>query len=136
VLRLIEHDQEVVRLADLFLRSFLLAVPFDGLSMLFQKYIASNEKTWPLLVINLIGNSVNGILNYLFLYKFHLGIRSVSLSITISYGIIALCALLYIRFSSIYTETWHPITRACLEEWNVYLKLSVPGVIMIMYEKI
>ncbi|CAF0755749.1 unnamed protein product [Adineta steineri] len=134
VLKLVEHDHEVVRLADIFLRSFLLAVPFDGLSMLLQKYIASNEKTWPLLIINLIGNGINALLNYLFLYKFHLGIRSVPLSITISYGVIALCALIYIRVSSIYKETWHPITRACLDEWNVYLKLSIPGVLMVMTE--
>jgi MATE family multidrug resistance protein len=100
--------------------------------MLFQKYIASNEKTWPLLIINSIGNSVNVLLNYLFLYKFHLGIRSVPFSITISYATIAICAFLYIRFSSIYKETWHPINRACLEEWDVYLRLSVPGVLMVM----
>ena len=100
--------------------------------MLFQKYIASNEKTWALFIINVIGNIVNAILNYLFLYKFHMGIRSVPISMTISYAIIALCAFFYIRFSSIYKETWHPITRACLTEWDVYLKLSVPGVLMVM----
>jgi MATE family multidrug resistance protein len=100
--------------------------------MLFQKYIASNEKTWPLLIINLIGNIVNALLNYIFLYKLRMGIRSLPIAITISYATIALCALLYIRFSSIYTETWHPITRACLDEWNIYLRLSVPGVLMVM----
>jgi MATE family multidrug resistance protein len=100
--------------------------------MLLQKYIASNEKTWPLLIINLIGNGVNAFLNYFFLYKLHLGIRFVPISIAISYGIIVLCAFLYIRFSSIYKETWHPINRACLDEWNVYLRLSVPGVLMVM----
>lgn len=104
--------------------------------MLLQKYIASNEKTWPLLIINLIGNGVNALLNYLFLYKFHLSIRSVPLSISISYMIIALCAFLYIRFSSIYKETWHPIDRSCLNEWSLYLKLSAPGVLMIMYNEI
>jgi Na+-driven multidrug efflux pump len=100
--------------------------------MLLQKYIASNEKTWPLLIINLIGNSVNILLNYVFLYKLHLGIRSVPISTAIAYVIIVLCASLYIRFSSIYNETWHPINRACLDEWNIYLKLSVPGVLMVM----
>jgi Na+-driven multidrug efflux pump len=100
--------------------------------MLLQKYIASNEKTWPLLIINLIGNIVNLGLNYIFLYKLRLGVRSVPVSIAISLVIIVLCAFLYIRFSSIYHETWHPINRACLDEWNVYLRLSVPGVLMIM----
>jgi len=100
--------------------------------MLLQKYIASNEKTWPLLIINLIGNGANAFLNYLFLYKLHLGIHLVPISIAISYGIIGLCAFLYIRFSSIYKETWHPINRACLDEWNVYLRLSAPGVLMVM----
>lgn len=100
--------------------------------MLLQKYIASNEKTWPLLIINIISNAVNAILLYIFLYKLHLGIRFAPISIAISYTVIFLCAFLYIRFSSIYKETWHPINRACLDEWNMYLRLSVPGVLMIM----
>jgi Na+-driven multidrug efflux pump len=100
--------------------------------MLLQKYIASNEKTWPLLIINLIGNIVNIGLNYLFLFKLHLGVRSMPISMAISYTIIVLCAFLYIRFSSIYRETWHPISRACLDEWDVYLRLSAPGVLMVM----
>lgn len=100
--------------------------------MLLQKYIASNEKTVPLLIINLIGNVINACLNYIFLFKTNIGIRSVPISIAITYMILVICALLYIRFSSIYLETWHPINRACLDEWNVYLKLSVPGVFMVM----
>jgi len=100
--------------------------------MLLQKYIASNEKTVPLLVINFIGNSVNAGLNYIFLFKTNVGVRSVPISIAITYAVIVICAALYIRFSSIYSETWHPINRACLNEWDVYLKLSVPGVFMVM----
>lgn len=132
VLKHVEHDQEVVRLADTVSRSFILVVPFDGLSLLLQKYIASNEKTWPILIFNIISNIVNAFLTYIFLYKFHFGIRSVPIAIAISYIVIVLCAILYIRFSSIYQETWHPINRACLDEWNVYLRLSAPGVLMIM----
>lgn len=121
-----------MKLANVFLRTFLLAVPFDGLSMLLQKYIASNERTWPLLIINLIGNGVCVLVNYLLLYKLHMGIRAVAISVTVSYAVITVCAALYIRFSSIYTETWHPITRACLDEWRAYLRLSAPGVLMVM----
>ncbi|CAF3525731.1 unnamed protein product [Rotaria socialis] len=134
VLRYIEHDQRVVRLADKVLRLFLFTVPLDGLSMLLQKYIASNEKTWPLLIINLIGNAVNVLSNYLCLYEFNMNTRSLPISITISYVAIVLCASFYIRFSSIYKDTWHPISRSCLNEWNIYLKLSVPGIFMIMTE--
>jgi len=133
-LKWIEHDRQVVQLTDLCLRLLLPAVVFDGISMLLQKYIASNEKTFPLLIINLIGNGTNILLNYLFLYQFHWDIRSLPISMTISYSVNCLCAVIYIRFSSIFTETWHPIDRNCLSEWNVYLKLSIPGVLMIMTE--
>ena len=119
-------------LTDEFLRSFLIVVPCDGLSMLLQKYIASNEKTVPLLVINFIGNLVNLVLNYLFLYHFDLGIRSIPMAMAIAYASNSVCAMIYIRLSSIYKKTWHPVNRACLQEWDAYLKLSIPGIIMIM----
>lgn len=131
-MKLIEPDQHVVILADQFLRWLILIVPFDGLSMLLQKYIASNEKTMPLLIINGLGNCINAALNYLFLYQFDLGIRSLPLAMTISYAFNSILALIYIRLSTIYKETWHPINRACLQEWDVYLKLSAPGVLMVM----
>ncbi|CAF5174046.1 unnamed protein product, partial [Rotaria sp. Silwood1] len=35
-----------------------------------------------------------------------------------------------IRWSSIAKETWHSPTRDCLQEWNMYLKLGIPGIII------
>jgi Na+-driven multidrug efflux pump len=132
LLKMIEHDRQVVELADTFLRWFLLVVPFDGLSMLLQKYIASNERTWPLFSINVVGNLINAISNALLLYKFDFGIRAVPISLTLAYATNCLCAIVYIRFSSIYKETWYPFSRAIFDEWNIYLKLSIPGIFMIM----
>jgi hypothetical protein len=61
-----------------------------------------------------------------------MGIRAAPISITLAYVSIVITGILYIRFSSMYEETWYPITRACLQEWNVYLKLALPGVVSMM----
>ncbi|CAF2136962.1 unnamed protein product [Rotaria magnacalcarata] len=134
LLNVIEHDREVVVLASQFLKVFVIVLPFDALAILLLKYIAANEKTWPLLIITLIGNGVNALSHYVCLFKLGLGIYSAPISIALSYFVITLCAMVYIRLSSIYRDTWHPITKACLQEWNIYLRLSAPGVCMILTE--
>jgi len=134
LLNVIEHDHNIVVLASQFLKIFVVVLPFDALAILLLKYIAANEKTWPLLIINIIGNGVNALSHYICLFKLDLGIRSSPISIALSYFIIAICSIIYIRLSSIYKDTWHPITKACLQEWNIYLRLSTPGVFMILTE--
>lgn len=134
LLNIIEHDRHVVVLASEFLKLFFFVLPCDALAILLLKYIATNEKTWALLIINIIGNVINALFHYVCLFKLGLGIRSAPISLALSYLIIALCAMIYIRFSSIYRETWYPISKDCLKEWDIYLRLSLPGVCMILTE--
>jgi Na+-driven multidrug efflux pump len=97
-----------------------------------RMYIANTGRTRILIYINLIGNVINILSHYICIYHLHLGIRSAPISITLAYASIVIASVVYIRFSSIYEETWHPVTRACLLEWNTYLKLALPGVLAIM----
>ncbi len=82
--------------------------------------------------MNIIGNVVNILSHCICLYYLHMGIRAAPISITLAYVSIVITGILYTRFSSMYEETWHPVTRACLQEWNVYLKLALPGVVSMM----
>ncbi|CAF1205962.1 unnamed protein product, partial [Didymodactylos carnosus] len=112
----------------------LLPQCFEGISLLLQKYICTNGITYPLVIINLIGNGINALLHYILIYIVHLGIRAPPIAITIAYICMIICEILFIRFSSIYKETWQPLNRDCLREWSTYLRLSAPGILATMSE--
>ncbi len=61
-----------------------------------------------------------------------MGFRAAPVSLILAYASILITAIIYIRFSSIYKDTWHPITRACLQEWDIFLKLALPGAVLVM----
>ncbi|CAF4334985.1 unnamed protein product, partial [Rotaria sp. Silwood2] len=128
VLKWIQGDQEVLTLVNRFIRIYIFVLPFDALSLLLGMYIASSGRTVPLIIINMIGNAINVLSHYICLYHLHLGICSTPVSMIIAYCSIVLSAIIYIRYSPIYIEAWCPIDRKCLQEWNVYLKLAIPGV--------
>ncbi len=125
----IEKDAYILEVAEKFLQAYLLVVPFDGLSLILRMYIASTGRIRILVYMNIIGNVVNILSHYICLYYLQMGIYAAPISITLAYVSLVITALIYIRFSSMYEETWRPVTRACLQEWNVYLKFALPGVV-------
>ncbi len=127
-----EKDPTVLELADRFLQLYLPVAPLDALSLMLRMYIASTGRTRALVYMNLVGNGVNIVSHYICIYYLLLDIRSAPISITFAYASIVITGILYIRFSPIYEETWHPITRACLQNWSTYLNLAIPGVVSIM----
>jgi Na+-driven multidrug efflux pump len=100
--------------------------------LLLRIYVASTGRVIPIFIVHIIGNIFNFISHYICIYQLNLGIRAAPISITIAYTAIVLCYVVYIRFSSLYADTWHPITRACLQEWNIYLQYALPGVVVMM----
>ncbi|CAF0928092.1 unnamed protein product [Adineta steineri] len=128
ILSLFMKNQHTITLTDNILRCYLFLVPLDALALLLRSYITSSGRIFPTVVIYLIGNIVNIISHYICLYHTDINIYSSPLSIILSYLTIVISIIIYIRISFFYEETWHPITHACLQEWNIYLKLALPGV--------
>ena len=82
--------------------------------------------------MNIIGNAVNIVLHYILLHHLHFDVRAAPISITCAYASIVITAIIYMRISRIYEETWHPITYACLQDWTMFLKLALPGVLSVV----
>jgi len=114
-LQWIEHDENVVRLTSIYMRCFIFAVPFISLSGLLRMYIGTTGRMLPIICTCIVVNIINAISHYVCLYQLNIGIRAAPISITIAYVFVVLCYIVYIRFSSLYNETWQPITRFCLQ---------------------
>ncbi|CAF1486730.1 unnamed protein product [Adineta ricciae] len=133
-LRWIEHDPHVITLTNTFLQLYLPVVPLDAVISLLRMYLASCGRTHPIVIIFAIGNVIHIISLYICLYYLHIGLHAVPISAIVSYTTILLAFVTYIRSSTLYEETWRPVTRACLREWDTYLKLAVPGAFSIFIE--
>ncbi|UJR19406.1 hypothetical protein I4U23_022536 [Adineta vaga] len=122
-------DQNSIILTNNILYYYLPLVPLDALALSLRAYISSTEKILPTLIINLIANIINIIFHYRFLFYTQMNIYTAPISISLAYLSIVIGAISYIRMSSLYKEAWYPITHACLQEWNIYIKLALPGVV-------
>lgn len=57
-----------------------------------------------------------------------------ALAIDISFFLLLVLLVLYIIVKKIYTETWSGWSLESLIDWTMYLKLAIPGFIMIALE--
>lgn len=126
----LEKNDHVAKLVNEYLTFSIITVPFDALLILLQKFVINHRITWPLLPINIIGNIVNIVAHCLFLYVFHLGVRAPPLAFACAYLSMAIAYIALLKWSSVADESWHSWTKECVTEWKIYLKLSIPGIIV------
>ncbi|CAF1463437.1 unnamed protein product [Didymodactylos carnosus] len=129
-------SEQVYRLTQQYITIGIFIIPFDGLLVVIQKYIINLGSTWSILIINIIGNMFNLLFHYVFLYVFKFGIRSAPVSLALSYMSMIIMAFGYLKITKLYADSWQPITRNCLKEWLPYLKLAIPGVLILVREVI
>ncbi|CAF1331745.1 unnamed protein product [Adineta ricciae] len=126
----IEKNEQSIRLINQYLLFSMIMVPCETFSLLMQKFVINHGVTWPLLVINTIGNLVNILAHCLLLYVFKFSVAAPPIAFALSYLTMGLSCIIYIRLSSVSKDTWHPWTRECLQDWSTYVMLGIPGVLI------
>ncbi|CAF1175041.1 unnamed protein product [Adineta steineri] len=128
--KFLDKNDQVVKLTNEYLSFSIIVAPFEAISIIIQKFTINHGITWPILIINIIGNIVSIIVHYILLFVFHFGVRSPPIAFSCAYLVMILLCILYLRLSSVCEETWHPWTIDCFRKWPMYLKLGIPGVIV------
>ncbi|UJR32258.1 hypothetical protein I4U23_019723 [Adineta vaga] len=126
----IEKDEQTVRLINRYLLFSMATVPCEAFSILMQKFVINHGVTWPLLIINGIGNVVNILIHCLLLYIFKFGVATPPIAFSFAYLTMGLSCIVYLWLSSTSKETWQSWTRDCLYDWATYIKLGFPGIII------
>uniref|UniRef100_A0A3B4GV94 Multidrug and toxin extrusion protein n=1 Tax=Pundamilia nyererei TaxID=303518 RepID=A0A3B4GV94_9CICH len=119
LLILMHQEEEVARIAQIYVMAFLPAVP--GI-ILPQMYTAG------------IANVLNLGFNYVLIFTLNLGILGSAIANSLAQ--ITLCLLLYgyIRIRKLHQKTWGGWSTECLQEWGSYMKLAVPSLLMVYFE--
>ncbi|XP_044285790.1 multidrug and toxin extrusion protein 1-like [Varanus komodoensis] len=134
ILLLIRQDPDVSRLTQVYVMIFIPALPAAFIYQIQARYLQNQRIIWPEVLCGIAGNIVNLIANYVFLHELHMGVKGSAWANTIAQYSQAIALFLYIRWKKLHAETWGGWSTDCLQEWNVFMALAVPSMLMTCIE--
>ncbi|XP_019629810.1 PREDICTED: multidrug and toxin extrusion protein 2-like [Branchiostoma belcheri] len=136
LLLLTHQDPEVARLAGEFVTLFIPALPGVFLFFLSTKYLSTQGIVYPAMFINLFVNILNVPANYLCILYFGWGVRGAAIATGVTQYLLCFFMFLYIRVRKLHLQTWPGWRSDCLQEWGVYVKLAIAGLLMVCLESL
>ncbi|XP_064604461.1 multidrug and toxin extrusion protein 1-like [Liolophura sinensis] len=106
----------------------------------------AQNKVYPPVVIGGLGNILNALGQYIAVYVLGYGIRNTYTSLSLSlhrgsavaqalaFAAMSFATLFYIIFSGTYKKTWPGWSWKALEHWGLFLRLAIPGLVMMGIE--
>ncbi|XP_038615312.1 multidrug and toxin extrusion protein 2-like [Tachyglossus aculeatus] len=134
LLLLVKQDPEVSRLAQVYVMIFIPALPAAFLYQLQTRYLQSQGIILPQVITGFAANIINVGLNAVFLYALKLGVVGSAWANTTSQFTQAILLFLYVRWKKMHVQTWGGWSFECFQEWDVYIKLGFPSMIMLCIE--
>ncbi|XP_035654937.1 multidrug and toxin extrusion protein 1-like isoform X2 [Oncorhynchus keta] len=134
ILLAFHQNPEVSRLTQLYVRIFMPALPACFMYQLQGRYLQNQGIIWPQVITGVVGNLLNAITNYTFLYQLNLGVAGSAAANTISQYTLAIVIYVYILWRGLHKATWDGWSRDCLQEWGPFLYLAVPSMLMMCLE--
>ncbi|TFK13003.1 transcription initiation factor TFIID subunit 2 [Platysternon megacephalum] len=134
ILLLVRQDPEVSRLTQVYVMIFIPALPAAFLYQLEARYLQNQRIIWPEVLSGITGNIINAIANYVFIYVLDLGVMGSAWANTIAQYTQAIFLFLYIVAKKLHVETWGGWSSECLQEWDTFITLAVPSMLMTCIE--
>ncbi|KAM4605280.1 multidrug and toxin extrusion protein 1-like [Polymixia lowei] len=134
ILLAVRQSPEVARLSQLYVKVFMPALPAAFMYQLQGKYLQNQGIIWPQVMTGAIGNVLNAIINYIFLYTLDLGVAGSAAANAISQFSLAALLYVYIRSMGLHKATWDGWSCDCLQEWGPFTQLAVASMFMLCLE--
>jgi MATE family multidrug resistance protein len=131
----LNQEPQLAHQAGLFLRCLVLGAPayiaFEAVKKYLQAQGIMQASTYVLMIVS----PLNLLMNYSFVYlePFKLGFEGAPLATSLSYWLMLILLILYIRFVK-GSEAWGGWSRECLTDWWPFLRLSIPSLLMVTAE--
>lgn len=134
LLRLLHQEDEVARIAHVYVMAFLPAVPAMFLHVLQVAYLQNQGITLPQMYTAAVANIINLAANYALIFSLQWGVVGSAIANSLSQVVICLLLYGYIRWKGLHKKTWGGWSTECLQEWGSYMRLAVPSAFMICFE--
>uniref|UniRef100_A0A3Q3X1G6 Uncharacterized protein n=1 Tax=Mola mola TaxID=94237 RepID=A0A3Q3X1G6_MOLML len=129
ILLAVGQEPEVARLAQMYVKIFMPALPVS-----ISKTYMTLGIIWPEVFTGFVVNLLNALLNYIFLYPLNLGVAGSAIANTLSQFCMAGILFAYIVCNGLHKATWAGWSKECLQDWDSYIHLAIPSMIMMCVE--
>uniref|UniRef100_A0A674ESH4 Multidrug and toxin extrusion protein n=1 Tax=Salmo trutta TaxID=8032 RepID=A0A674ESH4_SALTR len=134
ILLAVKQSPEVARLSQIYVKIFMPALPATFIYQLEARYLQNQGIIWPQVITGVVANLLNALINYIFLYVLDLGVAGSAWANTISQLSLAAMLYTYILWKELHKATWAGWSWECLEDWDTYIHLAIPSMIMLCVE--
>ncbi|KAM4620895.1 multidrug and toxin extrusion protein 1 isoform 2-T2 [Polymixia lowei] len=134
LLLIMKQDEEVARIAHIYVMAFLPAVPAMFLHQLQVSYLQNQGIILPQMYTAAAANIINVAVNYVLIFSLKMGV--IGSAIANGFSQITICLLLfgYIQWRKLHDRTWGGWSSECLQDWGSYMKLALPSTLMTCFE--
>ncbi|KAM9318977.1 multidrug and toxin extrusion protein 1-like [Pholidichthys leucotaenia] len=134
ILLTIKQEPEVVKLCQLYVMIFMPALPASFMYSLQVRYLQNQGIIWPQVITGFVVNLLNALMNYIVLFVFKLGVEGSAVANSVSQFSMAIILFIYIKWRGLHKSTWGGWSRECLQDWGSYIRLAIPGMVMLCVE--
>uniref|UniRef100_A0AAQ5XJF8 Solute carrier family 47 member 3 n=1 Tax=Amphiprion ocellaris TaxID=80972 RepID=A0AAQ5XJF8_AMPOC len=138
ILLAVRQEPDVARMSQMYVKIFMPALP---VSLSNFRYTIKKELAlflqgiiWPQVITGVVVNLLNALINYIVIYILHMGVAGSALANTISQFSMAGILYTYIMVKGLHKATWGGWSKECLQDWGSYVRLAVPGMVMLCAE--
>ncbi|XP_043970991.1 multidrug and toxin extrusion protein 1-like isoform X1 [Gambusia affinis] len=130
----VKQSPEVARLSQMYVNVFMPSLPAAFMYQLQARYLQNQGIIWPQVISGAIGNILNAIINYVFLYPLDMGVAGSAAANAISQYVLAVVLFAYICLKGLHKPTWGGWSLDCLQEWGSFIQLAIPSMLMLCLE--
>ncbi|XP_018419611.1 PREDICTED: multidrug and toxin extrusion protein 2-like [Nanorana parkeri] len=134
ILLLCKQNPDIARLTQKYVMIFLPGLPAVFLRQLQSKYLYIQGIIWPQFFTGVAANIINAVVNAIFIYVLKMGIEGSAWANTISQWTMSLLLFMYTVVKKVHVETWGGWSKDCLQEWDIFLRLAIPSMLMVCIE--
>ena len=131
ILHLLHQPPCVIDLIEEFTQVFYAAVPPFILQYLLTRYYQVQGIVLPFILTGVVANVVNIVAHFVFVVVLQMEMRGAALSLCVCYYSQLLSIVVVGMVLKLNKKTWNGWSRECLNGWGEFLKLGLPGVIMV-----
>lgn len=133
ILRLIVPSAEIAKLAGRYLKILTVGTPGIAAFESGKRFLQAQGLFHAMLYVLLVCAGLNAAMSYAFVFPLGLGYVGAPLAVAITSWLLPLGLLLYVRFVA-GRACWGGWSRGALRSWGPMIRLSLPGLVMILAE--
>ncbi|KAL5492016.1 hypothetical protein EMCRGX_G017402 [Ephydatia muelleri] len=134
ILNLFQQDPTVVNLAAKYIKIFSAALPSVFMVILLAKYLQSQGIILVFILAGLGCNILNIAIHAGLILGSKMGFHGAIAAMTISQGVSPIFVLIYMWSCGLHRKTWGGWSWECMMDWWPFIKLAIPGLLMVGFE--